>query len=187
MRFPELITVNAIGFADAYGQLMHKCMKEGKLKRRFYGVPVDTKDIVSTTSILDPETKPMLHQDFPTKGKHAKVYIEQLKRGYDWCGQGFEYNYGDRYMHYPKSRKECGEYYDGSKDQSDFIDQFDILKNKISGRIAKGGECLVSNRDEAITWVPGRDLFIGEDQPCFQRVQLFVWQHPTKRPCQVEK
>ena len=58
------------------------------------------------------------------------------------------------------------------------IDQIKIIRDKICERIKKGGECLISNRDQAVTWVVERDLFVEEDQPCFQRVQFFVYSFP---------
>ena len=61
------------------------------------------------------------------------------------------------------------------------IDQIKVIKDNICERIKKGGECLVSNRDQAITWVPERDAFVNEDQPCFQRVQFFVYSFPEVR------
>jgi thymidylate synthase len=59
------------------------------------------------------------------------------------------------------------------------IDQIKIIRDKICERIKKGGECLVSNRDQAITWTPERDLFVKEDQPCLQRVQFFIYSFPV--------
>jgi len=54
-----------------------------------------------------------------------------------------------------------------------------VINKRIADRIKKGGKCLVSNRDSVVTWVPERDLFVEEDQPCLQRIQFFVYSFPT--------
>mgnify|MGYP002067846586 CR=1 FL=1 len=59
-----------------------------------------------------------------------------------------------------------------------FIDQLKVICENIAKRIEKGGECLVSNRDQAITWIPDRDMFVSEDQPCLQRIQFFIYEFP---------
>ncbi len=160
MRFPQIVTVEAVGFADAWQQLIAECLDKGKIKLRLYGKPVRTRDIVSLTTIDAPETMPMLHPSFPSKEKHLEEYCKQFERGYDWKKQGFEYTYLDRLTNY------------------NGIDQLRILKERIAAMIKSGGECYVSNRDVAITWQPDLDLFIPEDQPCLQRVQVFVYRFP---------
>lgn len=39
---------------------------------------------------------------------------------------------------------------------------------------------MVSNRDQVITWIPDRDLFVNEDQPCMQRHQFFTYEYPRE-------
>lgn len=184
-KYPPIINTSAIGLPDAYYKLIKACLEHGALKKRFYGKPVNTLDIVSLTEINHPLLEPMLHPDFPTKELHLKEYEKQWERDYDWKKQGFEYNYMDRLIKYPIS-PEFGnllddEYYHKSNiSDSYFIDQLKVIREKISARIERGGECLVSNRDQAITWIPNRDMFVNEDQPCIQRIQLFLYKYPEK-------
>lgn len=188
-KYPPLINISGIGLADCWQQLVQKCMKEGMLKRRFYGKPVNTYDIVSMTEIKNPLIEPMLHPSFPTKALHCAEYEKQWERGYDWKKQGFEYNYMDRLTGYPQANTltitdslyyNQGLAFNELEDNPlNSIDQLKVLREKISNRISKGGECLVSNRDEAITWIPDRDLFVSEDQPCLQRLQVFVYEYPS--------
>ena len=79
-KIPPIRNIEAIGFADAYAKLVRTCMNEGALKRRFYGKPVNTYDIVSLTEIKHPFLEPMLHSDFPTKELHCKEYEKQWER-----------------------------------------------------------------------------------------------------------
>lgn len=126
----------------------------------------------------------MLHPDFPTKELHLAEYEKQWERDYDWIRQGFEYNYMNRATKYPTvlhGTFSYSEYYHKSGDLHTYkIDQLKVIKEKIASRIEKGGECLVSNRDQVITWIPDRDMFVKEDQPCMQRLQFFVYEYPTK-------
>lgn len=189
-KYPPIETISAIGLADAWQQLVNRCMKNGALKKRFYGKPVNTYDIVSLTEIKYPLLEPMLHTDFPTKELHLGEYEKQWERNYDWRKQGFEYNYMNRFISYPvvniheKDKVLSGgyyqnlDYYNKSNGFYDFIDQLKVIRENIAKRIEKGGECLVSNRDQVITWVPDRDLFVAEDQPCLQRIQFFVYKYP---------
>ncbi len=186
-KIPPLINVTGIGLADTWQQLVTRCLEDGMIKRRFYGKPVNTYDVVSLAEITRPFLEPMLHPSFPTKEMHCAEYEKQWERDYDWRKQGFEYNYMDRATHYPKTNitSVLKEYYNKTPDIYDnggFIDQLKVLRERISDKIAKGGECLVSNRDEAITWIPDRDLFVPEDQPCLQRLQIFVYEYPKKPP-----
>ncbi len=186
-KYPPLVNVTGIGLADSWQKLVKKCMDEGMLKRRFYGKPVNTYDIVSLTEIKYPMLEPMLHPNFPTKELHCAEYEKQWERDYDWKKQGFEYNYMNRFTTYPKTNMPdipIADYYDKAKDYGQFghfIDQLEVLREKIASRIEKGGECLVSNRDEAITWIPDRDLFVQEDQPCLQRIQIFIYEFPIEQ------
>jgi len=185
-QIPPTIHIQSIGLADAYYKLIHTCLKEGTLKWRFYGKPVQTLDIISLTEINKPLLEPMLHPNFPTKQNHLREYEKEWERGYSWKKQGFEYNYTDRLIKYPIS-PDFGnlididnEYYHKSPEtDSYFIDQLSVIRDKISKRIAKGGDCLVSNRDQIITWIPDRDMFVDEDQPCMQRLQVFVYKYPN--------
>lgn len=175
---PPTVHIVANGFPDAYYRAITECMKNGALKRREYGL---TKDIVSLIEINRPLQEPMLHQDFPTRELHLQEYIKQFERGYDWKKQGHEYNYVDRLINYPTTNidsRNDGYFKVDRKPFTSSIDQIKIIKEKIADRIKKGGECIVSNRDEAITWVPERDLFVNEDQPCLQRIQFFVYSFP---------
>ncbi len=182
-KYPPTVNVNATGFPDAWYKLVRACLTEGALKRRFYGKPVNTLDIVSLTEIRRPFIEPMLHPDFPTKEIHLSEYKKQFERDYDWKKQGFEYNYVDRLVNYPEAGVVYNEdYYNKAQlyIETDFIDQLSIISDRIADRIEKGGECLVSNRDQAITWIPDRDLFVQEDQPCLQRIQFFVYEYPEE-------
>jgi len=192
-KYPTIKNVNAIGFADAWSKLVKTCMDEGALKKRFYGKPVNTYDIISLTEIkhpLHPFAQPMLHPQFPTKELHCAEYEKQWERTYDWKKQGFEYNYMDRLINYPPVdsqddnvlinyyNKRCLIEYERWASKNEFIDQLKVIRENIAKRIEKGGDCLVSNRDQAITWIPDRDLFVPEDQPCLQRLQFFVYEYP---------
>jgi len=182
-KYPPTKNIQATGLPDAYYKLVKTCLTEGALKKRFYGVPVNTYDIISLTEINHPMLQPMLHPDFPTKELHCAEYEKQWERDYDWRKQGFEYNYLDRMINYPIISSTVGKllsllgYYHKSN-QREFIDQLKVIRENIAKRIEKGGECLVSNRDQAITWIPDRDMFVSEDQPCLQRIQFFVYEYP---------
>jgi len=193
-KIPPIRNIEAIGFADAYAKLVKTCMNEGALKRRFYGKPVNTYDMISLTEIKHPFLEPMLHPDFPTKELHCAEYEKQWERDYDWIKQGFEYNYMDRLIKYPQAYftdfgvngirpDERNDYYHKSTntDHSLFIDQLKVIRENIASRIERGGECLVSNRDQVITWIPDRDMFVSEDQPCLQRIQFFVYEYPRDK------
>jgi len=183
-KYPPTKHIVANGLPDAYYKLVSTCLKEGVIKKRFYGNPVNTYDIISLTEINHPTLEPMLHPNFPTKELHLKEYEKQWDRNYDWKKQGFEYNYMDRLINYPKIYLPFipnDEYYSKSPDEFEkleFIDQLKVIRENIAKRIEKGGECLVSNRDQAITWIPDRDLFVPEDQPCMQKLQFFVYEFP---------
>lgn len=182
-KYPPIINTSAIGLPDAYYKLIKDCLKHGALKRRFYGKPVNTLDIISLTEINHPLLEPMLHKQFPTREFHLKEYEKQWERDYNWIKQGFEYNYMDRLTKYPVSPEfgnllDNEHYHKSGISDSYFIDQLKVIKEKISARIEKGGECLISNRDQVITWIPDRDMFVNEDQPCLQRLQFFVYEYP---------
>ena len=179
MRYPPSIFIRAVTLPDAWAQAIEDIMKKGMIIETQYGST--SRDVCSMIEITHPYESPMLHPDFPTKELHAQEYIKQWLRDYDWIGQGFEYNYMDRLVHYPKGRLECdsdhimamykkgkskeGRYYNNSPDKdSNFIDQIAEIRDKIN----KG----VSRRLQAITWHPDRDLFVKEDQPCLQRLWL---------------
>lgn len=199
-KYPPTKHIIANGLPDAYYKLVSTCLKEGAIKKRFYGKPVNTYDIISLTEINHPELEPMLHPNFPTKELHLAKYVKQWDRYYDWRKQGFEYNYMDRLIKYPavwisgmqeSTNRESNIYYHKSlpKDMNDsnpdtlnslFIDQLKVIRENIAKRIAKGDDCLVSNRDQVITWIPDRDMFISEDQPCLQRIQFFIYEYPTE-------
>lgn len=187
-KYPPIKSIEAIGLADAYYKLVRTCLNEGAEKKRFYGVPVKTYDIISLTEIKRPLLEPMLHSQFPTKELHCAEYEKQWERDYDWKKQGFEYNYMDRLTNYPNyynipEPDSFKFYYNRSYPpycDERFIDQLKVIRENIANRIAKGGECLVSNRDQAITWIPDRDMFVSEDQPCLQRIQFFVYEYPNK-------
>lgn len=176
------IHIIANGFPDAWYKAVKECIKIGALKKRYYGKPVLTKDIISLIEINNPLQEPMLHQDFPTKELHLKEYIKQFERGYNWKAQGHEYNYVDRLINYPTteiSSREDGYFKVHRKPVTKSIDQIQVIKERIADRIKQGGECLVSNRDLAVTWTPERDLFINEDQPCLQSIQFFIYSFPS--------
>ncbi len=184
-KYPPTKHIVANGLPDAYYKLITTCLKEGAIKKRFYGKPVNTYDIISLTEINHPTIEPMLHPNFPTKELHLAEYVKQWDREYDWKKQGFEYNYMDRLIHYPRAfcyNDDDSNYYnkfshfEGIK--NDFIDQLKVIRENIAKRIEKGGDCLVSNRDQVITWIPDRDMFVSEDQPCLQRIQFFVYEFP---------
>lgn len=179
MIYPPSIFIQAIGLTDAWGQAVHLVMKEGMVIKTQYGP--DSRDVCSMIEITHPYETPMLHPDFPTKDMHAQEYLRQWERGYDWIKQGFEYNYMNRFISYPKTRLECdvdmiilqhkvgkaieGRYYNNSPNKdSNFIDQIEAIRQAIN----KG----VSRRVQAITWSPDRDLFVNEDQPCLQRLWM---------------
>jgi len=187
-KYPPTKLIKATGLADAYYQLVSTCLKEGAEKKRFYGKPVNTYDIVSLTEINHPTLEPMLHKDFPTKLLHLAEYEKQWNRKYDWKKQGFEYNYMDRLIRYPTvfhqiygnssmQNIEYNEYYHKS-DLIPSVDQLKVIRENIAKRIKRGGDCLVSNRDQVITWIPDRDMFVPEDQPCLQRIQFFIYEYP---------
>lgn len=183
-KYPPTKHIIANGLPDAYYKLVHTCLTEGAIKRRFYGKPVNTYDIISLTEINHPTLEPMLHPSFPTKELHLAEYVKQWERTYDWKKQGFEYNYMNRLIDYPPvdmnmDKKFGSRYYRiGSQDLVS-IDQLKIIRENIAKRIKRGGECLVSNRDQVITWIPDRDIFVSEDQPCMQRIQFFIYEYPT--------
>lgn len=175
-KYPPTKHIQATGLPDAYYKLIKTTLNEGAIKKRFYGKPVNTLDIISLTEINYPLLEPMLHPDFPTKELHQKEYEKQWERGYDWKKQGFEYNYMDRLVSYPNSKQSGDGYY--NKSPVWWIDQLEVIKENIAKRIEKGGDCLVSNRDQVITWIPDRDMFVNEDQPCMARIQFFVYEYP---------
>ena len=181
-KVPPLVSIQAHGLPDAWYKAIKECIKHGAINVRDYGKSIRTKVIVSTIEIGNPLLEPMLHEDFPTKEMHLQEYLKQWERGYDWKKQGFEYNYMARLIGYPRTdldSDDSGYYkYKAKHCCERTIDQIKIVREKIADRIAKGGDCLVSNRDQIITWVPERDLFIDEDQPCMQRIQVFVYSYP---------
>ncbi len=179
-KVPPTILIQANGFPDAWYKAIRECLKHGAINERLYGTPVKTKSIVSMIEVGNPLQEPMLHEDFPTKELHLKEYIKQWERGYDWKKQGFEYNYMARLIGYPRTDIDSDNsgYYKIKQIFTNVIDQISVIREKIENRIAKGGECYVSNRDQVTTWVPERDLFIDEDQPCMQRIQIFVYSFP---------
>ncbi|CAG0971376.1 MAG: thymidylate synthase [Candidatus Methanoperedens sp.] len=179
MKYPPSIFIKGITLPDAWAQAIDEVMKRGMEIKTQYGT--SSKDVCSLIEVTHPYEPPMLHPDFPTKISHTEEYLKQWLRGYDWLKQGFEYNYMDRLIHYPKGRLECdsdmimaqhkagkvreGRYYNNSPDKdSNFIDQIAEIRDKIN----KG----VSRRLQAITWHPDRDLFVKEDQPCLQRLWM---------------
>lgn len=158
MKYPPTNLIQAVGLADAWAQAVNFVMKHGMEIKTEYG-PM-SKDICSVIEIREPNLEPMLHPlspqftievlnpQFPTKELHVKEYLKQWSREYDWKKQGFEYNYMDRLINYPSRSKD--------------IDQLKAIKDLLS----QG----VSRRRQAITWIPERDLFVKEDQPCLQRL-----------------
>lgn len=181
-QIPPIVNIQAVGLPEAWYKAVKECMKNGALKKRFYGKPVNTKDIISLIEVQDPLREPILHQDFPTRELHLQEYIKQFERGYNWKRQGFEYNYVDRLINYPVTEilsRPDGYFKVNGRPLTNSIDQIKAIKDKIADRIKKGGECLVSNRDQAITWAPERDSFVNEDQPCLQRIQIFMYSFPV--------
>ncbi len=146
MKFPPTNLIQAVGLADAWAQAVNFVMKNGMEIKTEYG-PM-SKDICSVIEIREPYIEPMLHPQFPTKELHVREYLKQWERGYDWKKQGFEYNYMDRLINYPSRGKD--------------VDQLKAIKDLLP----QG----VSRRRQAITWIPERDLFVKEDQPCLQRL-----------------
>jgi thymidylate synthase len=181
-QIPPTVHIVANSFPDAWYKAVKECMNNGALIKREYGKPVNTKSIISLIEINEPLQEPMLHSSFPTKELHLNEYIKQFERGYDWKAQGFEYSYIDRLVNYPTTdiySRDDGYFKVERKPYTKAIDQIKVIRDKIAERIKKGGECLVSNREQAITWVPERDLFIKEDQPCLQRAQFFIYSFPV--------
>jgi thymidylate synthase (methanogen type) len=150
MKYPPTNLIQAAGLADAWAQAVNFVMKNGMEIKTEYG-PL-SKDICSVIEIREPYAEPMLHPQFPTKELHVKEYLKQWERGYDWKKQGFEYNYMDRLINYPSRGKD--------------VDQLKAIKDLLP----QG----VSRRRQAITWIPERDLFVKEDQPCLQRLWVRV-------------
>ena len=150
MKYPPTNLIQAVGLADAWAQAVNFVIKHGMEIKTEYG-PM-SKDICSVIEIREPYLEPMLHPQFPTKELHVKEYLKQWERGYDWKKQGFEYNYMDRLINYPSRSKD--------------VDQLKAIKELLP----QG----VSRRRQAITWIPERDLFVKEDQPCLQR----LWVRP---------
>jgi len=146
MKYPPTNLIQAFGLADAWAQAVNYVMRNGMEIRTEYG-PM-SKDICSVIEIREPYAEPMLHPQFPTKELHVKEYLKQWERDYDWKKQGFEYNYMDRLINYP------------SRDKN--VDQLKAIRELLP----QG----VSRRRQAITWIPERDLFVKEDQPCLQRL-----------------
>ncbi len=184
-KAPPVVAIQAHGLPDAWYKAIKECMKHGAINTRFYGKPVRTKVITSTIEIGNPLCVPMLHPDFPTKELHLQEYLKQWERGYDWKKQGFEYNYMARLIGYPvtdlnSDRSGYYKYRQIHDSYDNVIDQIKIVREKIAMRIAnsKDGECYVSNRDQIVTWVAERDLLVDEDQPCMQRIQIFIYSYP---------
>lgn len=150
MKYPPTNLIQAVGLADAWAQAVNFVIKHGMEIKTEYG-PM-SKDICSVIEIREPYLEPMLHPQFPTKELHVKEYLKQWERGYDWKKQGFEYNYMDRLINYPSRNKD--------------VDQLKAIRELLP----QG----VSRRRQAITWIPERDLFVKEDQPCLQR----LWVRP---------
>ncbi len=146
MKYPPTNLIQAVGLADAWAQAVNFVMKHGMEIKTEYG-PM-SRDICSVIEIREPYAEPMLHPQFPTKELHVKEYLKQWERDYDWKKQGFEYNYMDRLINYPSRGKD--------------VDQLKAIKELLP----QG----VSRRRQAITWIPERDLFVKEDQPCLQRL-----------------
>ena len=186
MRYPPTELIKARTLAEAWGQAVPYVLENGMVIGTQYGNR--SRDACVVIEIRYPFEQPMLHPQFPTKELHMNEYLKKWERDYGWIKQGFEYNYMDRLIYYPKSRIECDKdilekqerikdrigvvpyYYNyappgdinfNPKDM-DFIDQIARIREELP----KG----VSRRLEAITWIPGRDLFVKEDQPCLQRL-----------------
>ena len=150
MKYPPTNLIHAVGLADAWAQAVNFVMKNGMQIKTEYG-PM-SRDICSVIEIREPYVEPMLHPQFPTKELHVKEYLKQWERDYDWKKQGFEYNYMDRLINYPSRGKD--------------VDQLKAIRDLLP----QG----VSRRRQAITWIPERDLFVKEDQPCLQRLWVRV-------------
>lgn len=146
MKYPPTHLIQATGLADAWAQAVNLVMKYGMILKTEYNQRA--KDVCCVMQITQPFLKPMLHPQFPTKEMHLKEYLKQWERGCDWKRQGFEYNYMDRLINYPCRNKN--------------IDQLKAIRDSLN----KG----ISRRRQAITWIPERDLFVKEDQPCLQRL-----------------
>ena len=146
MKYPPTNLIQAVGLADAWAQAVNFVIKNGMMIKTEYG-PM-SKDICSLIEIREPYAEPMLHPQFPTKELHVREYLKQWERDYDWKKQGFEYNYMDRLINYPSRGKD--------------VDQLKAIRDLLP----QG----VSRRRQAITWIPERDLFVKEDQPCLQRL-----------------
>ncbi|GFO95919.1 putative thymidylate synthase [groundwater metagenome] len=146
MKYPPTNLIQAVGLADAWAQAVNFVMKNGMQIKTEYG-PM-SRDICSVIEVREPFAEPMLHPQFPTKELHVKEYLKQWERDYDWKKQGFEYNYMDRLINYPSRGKD--------------VDQLKAIRDLLP----QG----VSRRRQAITWIPERDLFVKEDQPCLQRL-----------------
>lgn len=179
-KVPPVVSIQAHGLPDAWYKAVKECVNHGAINTRDYGTPVRTKVIVSTIEIGNPLNEPMLHKDFPTKELHLREYIKQWERGYDWKKQGFEYNYMARLIGYPRTdiSSDPSGYYKVKQSCENTIDQLKVTREKIADRIAKGGDCLVSNRDQVVTWATERDLLVAEDQPCMQIIQFFIYSFP---------
>ncbi len=168
MKFPPTNLIQAVGLADAWAQAVNFVMKNGMEIKTEYG-PL-SKDICSVIEIREPYAEPMLHPQFPTKELHVKEYLKQWERDYDWKKQGFEYNYMDRLINYPSRGKDVAKQNSRIAEQcvhttSTGVTVVDQLK-AIKDLLPQG----VSRRRQAITWIPERDLFVKEDQPCLQRL-----------------
>lgn len=146
MKYPPTNLIHAVGLADAWAQAVNFVMKNGMQIKTEYG-PM-SRDICSVIEVREPFAEPMLHPQFPTKELHVKEYLKQWERDYDWKKQGFEYNYMDRLINYPSRGTD--------------VDQLKAIRDLLH----QG----VSRRRQAITWIPERDLFVKEDQPCLQRL-----------------
>ena len=181
---PHLIEAQSL--PDAYYKLVKACMTSGTIRTRLYGQPVKTLDITSFTTIKFPFEEPVLHPDFPTKELHLKEYTKQWDPNYDWQKQGFDYNYMDRLIAYPQANPSCNKsfndemYYHPNGNSLYFINQIANIKKMIYDQIESGGPCYTSNRLKAETWVPSRDLFVEENQPCLQSLQFFLHSFPTE-------
>lgn len=178
---PPLVCIESNGFPEGWYRAVKECMSRGALIERLYGKSVMTRSIISLIGINNPLSEPLLHPGSPTKELHLQEYCKQFERDYNWKGQGFEYSYVDRLTNYPITEiasRNDGYFKVPRKPYTESIDQIKIIRDKIADRIKKGGACLVSNRDQAITWAPERDAFVAEDQPCLQRVQIFVYSFP---------
>jgi len=183
---PPTVHIIADGFPEAYYKAIRACLR-GATKWRDYGGPILTKDIISLIEIKNPLEYPiskMMHPDFPTKESHLLEYLRQFERDYDWKKQGFEYSYVDRLINYPTTEidsRNDGYFKVQGRPGTRSIDQIMALRDKIAARIKKGEECLVSNRYFVVTWVPERDLFVKEDQPCLQSIQIFIYSFPSDK------